>query len=100
MNRDELLKGLTAEQIEKARTCKNAEELLELAKKEGIELNDEQLEAVSGGCGTSSAEPPKSCPNCGSADIIAIFNDDLPNSKGGFECHCNACSNNWTVITC
>ena len=89
MNRDELLKGLTAEQIEKARACKNAEELLELAKKEGIELTDEQLEAVSGGCGTSSAEPP-----------IAIFNDDLPNSKGGFECHCNACSNNWTVITC
>ena len=37
MNRDELLKGLTAEQIEKARACKNAEELLELAKKR--ELN-------------------------------------------------------------
>ena len=47
--RDELLKGLTEEQIAKARACKNQEELLALAREEGIELTDEQLAAVSGG---------------------------------------------------
>lgn len=40
---------LTPEQLEKARACKSAEELIELAKSEGIELNDEQLEAIAGG---------------------------------------------------
>lgn len=34
---------------EKARACHSAEELLELAKEEGMELSDEQLEAVAGG---------------------------------------------------
>ena len=40
---------LTPEQLEKARACKSAKELIELAKSEGIELNDEQLEAIAGG---------------------------------------------------
>jgi len=56
----ELLKGLTPEQIEKVQACKSQEELLQLARQEGIELNDEQLEAVSGGC----SEDPF-CPKCG-----------------------------------
>ena len=47
----ELLKGLSSEQIEKAKHCKNNRELLELAKEEDIKLTEEQLEAVSGGCG-------------------------------------------------
>ena len=34
---------------EKARTCKTADELVALAGAEGVELSDEQLEAVSGG---------------------------------------------------
>ena len=33
----------------KATECKNAEELMELAKTEGIELTDEQMDAISGG---------------------------------------------------
>ena len=37
--KQELLKGLTKEQIAKVKACKNHEELLELAKKEGIELS-------------------------------------------------------------
>ena len=51
--RAELLKGLTEEQIAKIKACKSQEEMLALAKQEGIELTDEQLEAVSGGsaCG-------------------------------------------------
>ena len=34
---------------EKLRTCKTADELVALAKEEGLELTDEQLEAVAGG---------------------------------------------------
>ncbi|MBQ9007633.1 MAG: hypothetical protein IJ092_14875 [Atopobiaceae bacterium] len=41
--------NLTQEQIEKAKACTTAEELLELAKEEGIELSDADLEKVSGG---------------------------------------------------
>ena len=45
----ELLKGLTKEQIAKVKACKNHEELMELAKKEGVSLTEEQLAVVSGG---------------------------------------------------
>jgi len=47
--RKELLKGLTEEQIKKVEACKSSEEILALAKSEGVQLSDEQLEAVSGG---------------------------------------------------
>ena len=57
----ELLKGLSEEQIAKVKACKNQEEMLQLAKAEGIELTEEQLEAVTGGRCTSSTK----CPNCG-----------------------------------
>ena len=40
---------LTPEQQEKARACKTPEDVLALAKAEGYELADEELEAVSGG---------------------------------------------------
>ena len=40
---------LTPEQMEKARACKNPDDLVELAKSEGIELTDEQLDAIAGG---------------------------------------------------
>ena len=42
-------KDLTPEQKEKARACKTPEELFALAKEEGVELTEEQREAVSGG---------------------------------------------------
>ena len=42
---------LTPEQMEKARACKSAEELVGLAKEEGVELTDEQIELISGGGG-------------------------------------------------
>ena len=56
MTRNELLKGLTPEQIEKVKSCKNRDELLALAKAEGIELTNEQLEAVNGGGCTTSEQ--------------------------------------------
>ena len=61
--KEELLKGLTEEQIAKVKACKSAEEMLALAKEEGIELSDEQLEAVSGG--TCVRDTYRVCPNCG-----------------------------------
>ena len=65
MNND-LLKGLNEEQIKKAKACKDQNELLALAKEEGITLSDEQLEAVSGGFCSKTTEP---CPKCGSTSI-------------------------------
>ena len=62
--KEELLKGLSEEQIAKIKACKTQEELLSFAKEEGIQLSEEQLEAVSGGCTTPEAKPIV-CPACG-----------------------------------
>ena len=43
---EDLLKGLSEEQIAKVKARKNQEEILKSAKEGGIELTDEQLEAV------------------------------------------------------
>ena len=56
----DLLKGLSQEQIQKLNACKSSQEILELAKKEGVQLTDEQLEAVSGGgCGGDGGDHQK-----------------------------------------
>ena len=66
--KEELLKGLSEEQIAKIKACKSQEEIFELAKQEGIELTDEQLEAVNGGaCSNTDNCPP--CPSCGSSNV-------------------------------
>jgi len=82
--RAELLKGLTNEQIAKVKACKSQEELLVLAKEEGIELTDEQLEAVSGGCATTVV-----CPKCGSTNVY---------QSAQMSCYaysCNECDFHW-----
>lgn len=48
------LNDLTPEQIEKAKACTDARELMELAKAENMELTDEQLEAIAGGTGATA----------------------------------------------
>ena len=86
----ELLKGLTEEQIAKIKACKNQDELLALAKEEGIELSDEQLEAVSGGgCFSSSGK----CEKCGSKDIKETYH----NGQTGefYTCKCRKCGHTW-----
>ena len=66
---------MTEEQITKVKTCKNHEELLELAKKEGVTLTEEQLAVVSGGGACSVISDvgdyinPYDCPRCGSNNI-------------------------------
>jgi predicted ribosomally synthesized peptide with nif11-like leader len=42
-------KGISPELREKAKACTSPEEMLELAKREGYKLSDEEIEAVSGG---------------------------------------------------
>ncbi len=59
-----LMNGLTEEQIAKIKECKSQQEVLALDKEKGITLTDEQLEAVSGGCGTTL-----SCQNCASTVV-------------------------------
>ena len=54
--RKELLEGLTKEQIDKVMACEDTRDLLQLAKDEGVELTDEQLNAVSGGACSQTTE--------------------------------------------
>ena len=98
MERKELFKGLTKEQIEKAKNCKDMTELMKLAKEEGIELTDEQLEAVSGGgCSQTSAnnQSYKVCPMCGSVNIFHTFVEDF--SREYHDCECHDCNHRWQV---
>ena len=45
----EMYESLSEDLKEKVKTCKTGEELVALAENEGIELTDEQLDAISGG---------------------------------------------------
>ena len=94
--REELLKGLSEEQKKKLADCKSAEEVLALAKAEGVELNDEQLEAVSGGCGGSEIK----CPKCGSSNIKIVSQQDIKSQFTAGETvtnyRCLDCNHKWT----
>jgi hypothetical protein len=90
----ELLKGLTDAQINKLARCKSAEEILELAKAEGVELNEEQLAAVSGGCG-EKADPVR-CNKCGSLNCEMYQTVLNVITKGyDYKWRCNDCGNEW-----
>ena len=86
MNKD-LLKGLSDEQRNKLATCKNADEILALANAEGVELTDEQLEAISGGgwaCNGSAIR----CPQCRSRDVD-FYTDNTKTAR--YRGKCNNC---------
>ena len=85
--KEELLKGLTEEQIAKVRACKNNTEVLELAKNEGIILTDEQLGAISGGCGSSTTPAGAYCPCC-HHKISVRFNYVSENRRYYICCNC------------
>ena len=74
---------LTQEQRDKIKGCNNPEEILALAKEEGYELSEGELEQISGGWGGPT------CPQCGSSDIRT-------RGEGGFaETYCGACGYFW-----
>ena len=98
--REELFKGLTEEQIEKIRACKSIEEILEVAKEEGVELSDEQLEAITGGACEEQAAPTPTptqnglrCPRCGSTSITIEHSSDENEYSRGISRRCNQCGN-------
>lgn len=87
--KQDLLKGLTNEQIAKVKACKNSNEILKLAKEEGIELTEEQLNAISGGgCNIISkigdAINQDDCPMCGCNDV-KVKDNWARCAKCGFE---------------
>ena len=93
--REELLKGLTEEQIAKLKTCQSHEEILKVAKEEGVELTDEQLEAVSGGnCITGERCPRCNSDRCGS-DLTSRFEYGTGKHEGWHHVRCNKCGNTW-----
>ena len=89
--KQELLKGLTKEQIAKVKACSNSDELLALAKAEGVELTDEQLNTISGGGACSVISDigdyinPSDCPKCGANDP----------KKDGNNRTCKKCGYQW-----
>ena len=85
----ELLKGLNEKQIAKVKACKSQDELLALAKEEGVELTDEQLSAVSGGGCFSTNK----CPNCGSNDYKKIEIEEKVDKRVFYKC--NKCGEMW-----
>ena len=87
--RKELLKGLSEEQIKKVEACKNAEEILALAKAEGVELNEEQLEVVSGGGCFYTIK----CIKCGSDNLSDEYKEI--NHKEYRKFKCNNCGHRW-----
>ena len=87
--RKELLKGLSEEQIKKVEACKNSEEILNLAKAEGVELTDEQLEVVSGGGCFYTIK----CIKCGSDNLSDEYKEI--NHKEYRKFKCNNCGHKW-----
>ncbi len=73
MKKEELEKyisELSPELQEKAKNCKTEEELMKLAAENDLELSEDALQAVSGGCGYSRGDAVKGkfCPECGSSE--------------------------------
>ena len=87
--REDLLKGLTAEQIAKVRACEDVADLFQLAKDEGVELSEEQLDAINGGgCG----QPNKiRCPRCNCERL----NKKVSNNITTFTCQ--DCGYEWSM---
>ena len=109
------MKNLKPEMIEKARTAKSAEELLELAKANNVEmtadeaktyfaqlgtksgkLNDDDLDAVAGGgCNDDERQRENEdkvihtivCPKCGALGNWSVYHT----CQGGYVWECNVC---------
>ena len=96
------LSDLSLEQRFKAQQCTSADELIELAQAEGVELTDEQLEEFTGGShwynrGNISENPiPAKCDQCGSTDTW--ISSSYPRiGQVAFWC-CNSCHHYFYAI--
>ena len=97
--KSELLKGLTEEQIAKVKACKSYEELLALAKAEGVELTDEQLKFVSGaGKDYCQSTPNDACMYCGSKDVKYKRQSTGVLFDYQFECTCRTCGRTFYIF--
>ena len=74
---------LSPDYVERARACKTPEELYALAKEEGMELSDAELESVSGGSWEGRVE---SCSHvtCTSYDCFSFDCGEV--NCGNFDC--------------
>ena len=75
---EEYIKDLSPELQEKAKDCKSKEELMELVADNDIEISEDALEAVAGGCGT-----PLNCDRCG-AVMDHLYNSVWKCPKCGY----------------
>ena len=114
------MKNLTPEMIEKAKVAKTADELLEIAKANGVEmtpdeaatyfaqlnptsgeLDDDDLDNVAGGaCQGEGANSSKArltvgaCQKCGSIDVEIIFAYDIDHDE------CSKCGHDIVHVEC
>ena len=65
-NFEKYIEGLSPELQEKARECKTKEELNVFIAENDLELPEDALEAVAGGCGTTSKKEVWVCNTCNS----------------------------------
>ena len=77
--------NLSPELQDKAMACETPEELFALAKEEGIELADEDLERINGGWGGK----PDRCRRCGSTNVT------LYPGYQSYSVKCNDCGMYW-----
>ena len=80
-NFEKYIEGLSPELQEKARACKTKEELNAFIAENDLELPEEALELVSGGCGTSTPKKPY-CKYCGTKAERVISMGLAPSMPG------------------
>ena len=81
-------KDLSPEQMERA-AGKSPEEIIALAKAEGVELSQAQLEDIAGGGWFPDSALEKGCPKCGSKDVhVSSVGQTMVYT-------CNACGHKW-----
>ena len=80
-------KDLSPEQCEKIDACNNVEEILAVAKEEGYELSDSELDQVSGGAWSTYGV---NCPEC--KKVIKLSSNESQ------EVTCPSCGHSFTLI--
>ncbi len=90
------LEDWSPEQVEKAKACKTPEDILALAREEGYELSDEELDGLSGGWDPVQKAVDRlapACPQCSSRQV-SVFPMPL---TGVTHCVCHNCGYQWNL---